>query len=110
MARTERCSVLPKDLSDEVASTLAVAGATAAAALAALNLGPADTVLVGGAAGGVGVFVVQLARLAGATVIGTASEGTFPFLRDLGAEPVAYGAGLRGSRARVRSRRHHRRD
>jgi NADPH:quinone reductase-like Zn-dependent oxidoreductase len=84
----------PHDLSDEVASTLGVAGATAAAALAALNLGPADTVLVGGAAGGVGIFVVQLARLAGATVLGTASKGTFPFLRDLGAEPVAYGAGL----------------
>ncbi|HTT27450.1 MAG TPA: NADP-dependent oxidoreductase [Solirubrobacteraceae bacterium] len=84
----------PGDLSDEVASTLGVAGATAAVALAALNPGPQDTVLVGGAAGGVGVFVVQLARLAGASVIGTASEGTFPFLRDLGAEPVAYGAGL----------------
>ena len=50
--------------------------------------------LVGGAAGGVGVFVAQLARLAGATVLGTASEGTFPFLRDLGAEPIAYGEGL----------------
>ncbi len=84
----------PNDLSDELASTLAVAGATAAAAVAALNLGPTDTVLVGGAAGGVGVFVAQLARLAGATVLGTASEGTFPFLRDLGAEPIAYGEGL----------------
>ena len=71
----------PSGLTDEVAA-------------AALNLGPTDTVLVGGAAGGVGVFVVQLARLAGATVVGTASEGTFPFLRDLGAEPVAYGEGL----------------
>ena len=56
--------------------------------------GRTDTVLIGGAAGGVGVFVVQLARLAGATVIGTASEGTFPFLRELGVEPVAYGEGL----------------
>ncbi len=37
---------------------------------------------------------MQLAKLAGATVIGTASEGTFEFLRKLGAEPVAYGAGL----------------
>ena len=37
---------------------------------------------------------VQLAKLAGATVIGTASPGTFEFLRQLGAEPVAYGAGL----------------
>jgi NADPH:quinone reductase-like Zn-dependent oxidoreductase len=84
----------PEGLSDEVASTLYIAGATATAALAAVNVSSKDTVLVGGAAGGVGVFVVQLARLAGATVIGTASEGTFPFLRDLGAQPVAYGAGL----------------
>ena len=84
----------PDGISDEVASTLPVAGATAAAALAAIGLRPGDTVLIGGAAGGVGVFAVQLARLAGATVIGTASEGTFEFLRQLGAEPVAYGPGL----------------
>jgi NADPH:quinone reductase-like Zn-dependent oxidoreductase len=84
----------PDGLSDEVASTLFIAGATAAAALAPLELSSDDTVLVGGAAGGVGVFVVQLARLAGAKVIGTASEGTFPFLSELGAQPVAYGAGL----------------
>ena len=84
----------PDGVGDEVASTLPVAGLTAAAALAAIGLRPGDTVLIGGAAGGVGVFAVQLARLAGATVIGTASEGTFDFLRQLGAEPVAYGPGL----------------
>ena len=84
----------PDGVSDEVASTLAVAGHTAAAALAAIGLRSRDTVLIGGAAGGVGVFAVQLARLAGATVIGTASEGTFEFLRQLGARPVAYGPGL----------------
>ena len=84
----------PDGISDEVASTLPVAGLTAAAALEAIDLRSGDTVLVGGAAGGVGVFVVQLAKLAGANVIGTASEGTFEFLRQLGAEPVAYGAGL----------------
>jgi NADPH:quinone reductase-like Zn-dependent oxidoreductase len=84
----------PEGLGDDVASTLGVAGATAAAALATIDLRPQDTVLIGGAAGGVGVFAVQLARLAGATVIGTASETTFPFLRELGAEPVAYGPGL----------------
>jgi NADPH:quinone reductase-like Zn-dependent oxidoreductase len=67
----------PDGISDEVASTLPVAGFTAAAAVAAIGLRPGDTVLIGGAAGGVGVFAVQLARLAGATVIGTASEGTF---------------------------------
>jgi NADPH:quinone reductase-like Zn-dependent oxidoreductase len=84
----------PDGISDEVASTLPVAGSTAAAALAAIGLRSGDTVLIGGAAGGVGVFAVQLARLAGATVIGTASEGTFAFLRQLGASPVAYGPGL----------------
>jgi len=84
----------PEGLSDEVASTLYIAGMTASAALAAINLSSEDTLLVGGAAGGVGVFVVQLARLAGATVIGTASASTFPFLSDLGARPVAYGTGL----------------
>jgi len=84
----------PEGLSDEVASTMAIAGGTASAALAAIELRPEDTVLIGGAAGGVGVFAVQLAKLAGATVIGTASQGTFPFLRKLGAEPVTYGVGL----------------
>ena len=84
----------PDGISDEVASTLSVPGLTAAAALAAIGLRSGDTILIGGAAGGVGVFAVQLARLAGATVIGTASEGTFEFLRQLGAEPVAYGPGL----------------
>jgi NADPH:quinone reductase-like Zn-dependent oxidoreductase len=62
--------------------------------LAAIGLRSGDTVLIGGAAGGVGGLAVQLARLAGANVIGTASDGTFEFLRQLGAEPVAYGPGL----------------
>ncbi|MGN9788554.1 NADP-dependent oxidoreductase [Nonomuraea sp. ZG12] len=84
----------PEGISDEVASTLPVAGHTAAAALAVIGPRSGDTVLIGGAAGGVGVFAVQLAKLAGATVIGTAAEGTFAFLRHLGAEPVAYGPGL----------------
>ena len=39
-------------------------------------------------------MLVQLAKLAGATAIGTASPSTFEFLRQLGAEPVAYGPGL----------------
>jgi len=84
----------PDGISDEVAAVLPVAGLTAAAALAAIGLRSGDTVLVGGAAGGVGVFAVQLAKLAGATVIATASQRTFEFLRQLGAQPVAYGPGL----------------
>jgi NADPH:quinone reductase-like Zn-dependent oxidoreductase len=84
----------PEGISDEVASTLPVAGLTAAAAVAAIDPRAGDTVLIGGAAGGVGAFAVQLAKLADARVIGTASESTFEFLRQLGAEPVAYGPGL----------------
>jgi NADPH:quinone reductase-like Zn-dependent oxidoreductase len=84
----------PDAVSDEVASVLPVAGATADAALKAIDLRADDTVLIGGAAGGVGVFAVQLAKHTGARVIGSGSESSFEFLRQLGAEPVAYGDGL----------------
>jgi NADPH:quinone reductase-like Zn-dependent oxidoreductase len=84
----------PDAVDDRTAATLTIAGCTAAAALAVVGTRRGDTVLVGGAAGGVGVFVVQLARLAGARVIGTGSADSAGYLRDLGAEPVTYGAGL----------------
>jgi NADPH:quinone reductase-like Zn-dependent oxidoreductase len=84
----------PDEVDDRTAATLSIAGSTAVAALAVLRLGPDDTVLIGGAGGGVGVFAVQLARLAGARVIGTGSPSSAEFLRSLGAEPVAYGDGL----------------
>jgi NADPH:quinone reductase-like Zn-dependent oxidoreductase len=84
----------PDGIGDEVAATLSVAGLSAAAALAAIGVKAGDTVLIGNASGGVGVLAVQLAKLAGARVIGTASEGTFGFVRELGAEPVTYGPGL----------------
>jgi NADPH:quinone reductase-like Zn-dependent oxidoreductase len=84
----------PDGVDDRTAATLAIAGCTAAAALAVVNPSPGDTLLVGGAGGGVGVFTVQLARLAGARVIGTGSATSADALRALGAEPVAYGNGL----------------
>jgi NADPH:quinone reductase-like Zn-dependent oxidoreductase len=42
----------------------------------------------------VGSLAVQIAKATGARVIGTASEGNHDLLRELGAEPVAYGDGL----------------
>jgi NADPH:quinone reductase-like Zn-dependent oxidoreductase len=84
----------PDGVDDRTAATLTIAGRTASAALAVIDPGPGDTVLIGGAGGGVGVFAVQLARIAGARVIGTGSAASAGFLRDLGAEPVAYGDGL----------------
>ncbi len=52
-----------------------------------------QTVVVHGAAGGVGTLLVQLARRAGAAVIGTASAAKHDAVRALGATPVDYRAG-----------------
>jgi NADPH:quinone reductase len=89
-------SVLPKPagVSFEEAAGLLLCGATAVHAIDATKVGEGDTVLVHGAAGGVGQAVVQLAVRRGARVIGTASERNHDLLRELGAEPVVYGDGL----------------
>jgi len=90
----------PSTLSFEAASGMMLTGVTAAHALAATRVGAGETVLVHGASGGVGLMASQLAAVAGARVIGTASEGGQALLREFGAEPVMYGAGLE---ARVRA-------
>jgi NADPH:quinone reductase-like Zn-dependent oxidoreductase len=77
----------------EVAGALFVVGATAYAAVRAVDLAPGDRAVVSGAAGGVGSLAVQLAKRAGATVIGLASEGNHQWLRDHGVVPVTYGDG-----------------
>jgi NADPH:quinone reductase-like Zn-dependent oxidoreductase len=84
----------PDGVDDITASTLLIAGRTADAVISAIGVHAGDTTLIGGAVGGVGVFAVQLARRAGARVIGAASEAAFGFLRELDAEPVTYGDGL----------------
>lgn len=76
------------------AASLFVAGTTARACILAVDVRPGDTVVVAGAAGGVGVIATQLAVLAGAAVVATASEENHAFLRSIGAIPVAYGKGL----------------
>ena len=78
----------------EVAGALFVAGATAYAAVRAVALTGGDTVVVSGAAGGVGSLAVQLARRAGATVIGLASQANHEWLAGHGVIPVAYGDGV----------------
>ncbi len=78
----------------EVAGSLFVAGATAWAAVRAAGVCDGDTVVVSGAAGGVGVFAVQLAARTGASVIGLAGESNHAWLRDHGVIPVRYGEGV----------------
>jgi NADPH:quinone reductase-like Zn-dependent oxidoreductase len=53
-----------------------------------------EAVVIAGAAGGVGVFAVQLAVRTGARVIALASERHHAWLRERGAVPVAYGDGV----------------
>src|SRR3546814_117424 len=57
-----------------------------------LDLQPGQTILINGAAGGIGGVATQLARWRGARVIGTASAGKLDLVRDLGAEPRDYAA------------------
>ncbi|MBH0117893.1 NADP-dependent oxidoreductase [Salinibacterium sp. NG253] len=84
----------PDTLSWEQAGGLDIVGRTAWASVEAIDLTPADTVLVSAAAGGVGSIAAQLAKLKGATVIGSASESNHEFLRSLGIHPVKYGEGM----------------
>jgi NADPH:quinone reductase-like Zn-dependent oxidoreductase len=86
----------PAGLPWEVAGALPVAGFTASAAVRAVAAHPGDTVVVTGAAGGVGSITVQLARRAGATVVGVAGQQNHEWLRAHGVIPVAYGEGVTG--------------
>lgn len=84
----------PSNVSWEAAGALFVAGATAFAAVRAVAVGAGDTVVVSGAAGGVGALTVQLATNAGATVVGLASEANHEWLAAHGVIPVSYGDGV----------------
>ena len=86
-----RCFVAkPAGVTFRQGAAIPHAALTASQALEALKVGDGDVVLIHAAAGGVGSFAVQLAVRAGARVIGTAGVANHRYLRDLGAEPVAY--------------------
>ncbi|MCU1482880.1 MAG: NADP-dependent oxidoreductase [Subtercola sp.] len=84
----------PAGLDWAQAAAVGVPVGTAYQALRSLGVGEGTTLLIHGAAGGVGQAAVQFAREWGATVIGTASPGNHARLIELGAIPVAYGPGL----------------
>ncbi len=94
LAPAEHLVPRPAGVSWEAAGALFVAGVTAYAAVRAVGGGPGDTIVVSGAAGGVGSLAVQLARHAGATsVIGLASARNHQWLLERGVIPVTYGSG-----------------
>jgi len=85
----------PAQLSFEEAAGLPVSVETPVRVFSVLGgLDEGQTILINGAAGGVGAMAVQLAKARGARVIGTASERNHDYLCELGAEPTTYGEGL----------------
>jgi NADPH:quinone reductase-like Zn-dependent oxidoreductase len=89
VARAVDMARKPASVSHVDAASLPIAALTAWQALFDVaRLAPGQTVLIHGAAGGVGHFAVQFAKLKGARVIGTASSRNTGFVRELGAEQV----------------------
>src|ERR1700728_2870532 len=73
LVEAQNLTIKPAKVSWEVAGSVAVASSTAYASVRAVSLKSGATVAVSPAAGGVGSISVQLARRAGAQVIGIAS-------------------------------------
>jgi NADPH:quinone reductase-like Zn-dependent oxidoreductase len=84
----------PAHVSWDQAGALFVVGTTAYAAVKAVALKNGETLVVSGAAGGVGCMVVQLARTLGARVIGVASQSNHAWLSAHHVIPIEYGEGM----------------
>jgi NADPH:quinone reductase-like Zn-dependent oxidoreductase len=84
----------PASLAFPEAANLLLAGTTAADLLHTSGASSGETIVLHGAAGAVGVSVLQQARALGVRVIGTASPANFPFVARFGGMPVEYGPGL----------------
>jgi NADPH:quinone reductase-like Zn-dependent oxidoreductase len=85
----------PASISWEAAGSLYVVGATAYAAVRAVDSRPGETVAVSAAAGGVGSVVTQLLASRGVRVLGIASSSNAAWLTEHGAVPIEYGDGLK---------------
>lgn len=88
VARADRLVRRPPGLGFEEAAAIPTSAATARDALRAGGVGTGQRVLVLGASGGVGIFAVQLARVAGAEVTGVASTAKLDLVRAAGAHDV----------------------
>jgi synaptic vesicle membrane protein VAT-1 len=86
---------LPADMTFEDAASIPVNYLTAYHSMFAMgNLQPGDRILIHGAAGGVGIAAVQLARTRGLVIFGTAGPSKQEFLRKIGVDhPINYEKG-----------------
>src|SRR4051794_39600040 len=87
-AKERKLAPIPDGVSPAEAAVLGISGMTALQAIDAANVKAGSTLLVFGASGGVGNYVVQIAHGLGAHVTGVASAGKTDFVRSLGAERI----------------------
>lgn len=78
--------LMPDELSFEQGSALPVAGKTALECMRMLDLKENNTLFIAGASGAIGTIVIQLAKIKGIRVIGSASSENHDYMRSLGAE------------------------
>ncbi len=84
-----QAALMPDSIGFVEAAAVPTAGLTAWQSLFDIaGLEKGQSILIHGAAGGVGSFAVQFAKWKGAHVIGTASAGNAQFLKNIGADEV----------------------
>jgi NADPH:quinone reductase-like Zn-dependent oxidoreductase len=89
VAEEKKLAHKPSNITFDQAAVTAISGITALQALVDEGrIAAGQKVLVIGASGGVGSYVVQLAKASGAMVTGVASEAKTDFVRSLGADQV----------------------
>jgi len=86
LARESVLARKPERLTFDEASTLPQSGAIALQGTT--GVGPGQRILINGAGGGSGSFAIQLAKRAGAHVIGVDNAGKLEFMRSVGADEV----------------------
>ncbi|WP_350351754.1 NADP-dependent oxidoreductase [Microbacterium sp. A8/3-1] len=91
---TEKLVALPDAVTAAEGAAIGIPAGTAYQALRSLGVTDGDVLLVHAGSGSVGQFAVQFAVAWGATVIATASPSRHELLRELGAIPISYDAGL----------------
>jgi NADPH:quinone reductase-like Zn-dependent oxidoreductase len=89
VTNTSQAAIKPRSIGFVEAAAIPTAGLAAWQSLFDIaGLQKGQSVLIHGAAGGVGSFAVQFAKWKGAHVIGTASSGNAEFLKRIGADGV----------------------
>jgi NADPH:quinone reductase-like Zn-dependent oxidoreductase len=89
VAPARRIATVPEGVTEDQAATLPIAGGTALQALCdEARVAAGQRVLIVGAAGGVGHFAVQIAKHAGACVVGVCGPANVEFVRSLGADEI----------------------